>query len=492
MGRESLPRTGEQSLPSARFWTKDELIAEPGTAYTPGSVFLGRVDEKMIGVRDNRHILTIAGSRSGKSACLLIPNLLLYPGSVMVIDPKGELAEATARQRRAALGQDVFVLDPFGVADTERTGTPPARHNPLMELAVAPFDHEGKGDRLLDDAALFAEALVTAPQKGDDHWSIAARNLVTALILLEICVGEAPSMGRLRHHLLRDEAGQNALYDDMAAFAETASEFENLNPTLAAACSVIARTGAFMKGRAEQERSGVIATAIEQLSFLESPAMARMFEGHDFSLRDLKSVAGRKPVTIYLVLPAEYVGTHARWLRLMMSLALGFFERNTAKPDHPVLLILEEFAALGYLRPIEQAAGYIAGSHVRLWSVLQDLPQLKRHYRDGWETFIGNAGIVQAFSVADPATCEFLSKRLGETTLKIENIQHVNSESARLGDTGMRTEYRTLPLMQPSEIALAFRRISENGEARGGLSLVLLPGSLPFVIDRVFHGDLEP
>lgn len=487
LGKESVPVTGEQSLPSSRFWSNAELLANRNAHYQPGDIFLGRVDETMIGLRDNRHIMTIAGSRSGKSACLLIPNLLLYPGSVMVIDPKGELAEATAAHR-AAMEHEVRVLDPFGIvkgsAAEYRAG-----HNPLHELAMPP-DDVGT-DRLIDDAALVAEALM--PDSGrDEHWTTAARNLVTALILMLVDENRL-DMTELRRSLLQDSEGLAKLFTRMSSFEMAALKLgkDPKSIEFAAAC-IIARTGAFMLGRDPRERSSVIATAIEQLAFLDSPAMASLFEHHHGSIGALKRPSSETPVTIYLVLPAGYIGTHFRWLRLMIALALSFFERSTAKPDHPVLLILEEFAALGHLRPVEQAAGFIAGAHVRLWSVLQDLPQLKRHYKDGWETFIGNAGIIQAFSVSDHMTCNFLSKRMGETTLRVETAQHVNSESARLGDTGIRYEYRTVPLMPPAEIAMTFRRQSIAGEAAGGLSLVLLPGTAPFVVDRVFHGELRP
>src|ERR1700733_5141762 len=91
--------------------------------YSPGKVFLGELDKQLIGVKDNRHMMTIAGNRAGKGVSAIIPNLIEYPGSVLVIDPKGENAYRTASRRghgsaavRKGLGQDVFVLDPFGVS----------------------------------------------------------------------------------------------------------------------------------------------------------------------------------------------------------------------------------------------------------------------------------------------------------------------------------------------------------------------------------------
>src|SRR5271170_6321526 len=117
--------------------------------YGPGKVFLGAIGNRAIGVSDNRHLMTIAGSRAGKGVSTIIPNLIEYPGSVLVIDPKGENAEITAnRRRKKPLGQDVFVLDPFGVS-----GHQTSHFNPLKMIDPA-------SRTAVDDAALVAEALV--------------------------------------------------------------------------------------------------------------------------------------------------------------------------------------------------------------------------------------------------------------------------------------------------------------------------------------------
>ena len=94
----------------------------------------------------------------------------------------------------------------------------------------------------------------------------------------------------------------------------------------------------------------------------------------------------------------------------------------------PVLFLLEEFASLGHMEVIEHAAGYAAGFGVKLWMIVQDIPQLKRHYKEGWETFLGNAGLVQAFANSDETTLAFLSKKLGET----EVSQHIRNVSTSI------------------------------------------------------------
>ncbi len=133
-------------------------------------VMLGGWERRVLGRDDDRHVVTIAGSRAGKSSTVLIPNLRRYPGSVVVLDPKGELARATAAHR-AKMGQRVFVLDPFG-----ETGVPTASHNPFAEL------RHGKADHVAADAAQIADALIIGNPR-DPHWTDSAKNLVRGIIL---------------------------------------------------------------------------------------------------------------------------------------------------------------------------------------------------------------------------------------------------------------------------------------------------------------------
>ena len=95
---------------------------------------------------------------------------------------------------------------------------------------------------------------------------------------------------------------------------------------------------------------------------------------------------------------------------------------------------------------IENAAGYAAGFGLKLWIILQDLTQLKRHYKDGWETFLGNAGVVQAFGNSDLTTLEYLSKKLGQTEI-VQPVQSTTtSVSASSNDPG--EFHRMQPLLQ--------------------------------------------
>jgi type IV secretion system protein VirD4 len=191
LGEESLPFTGAQSLPSATFHTLDEIMDSEELAYRAGRMFLGRVDQEMIGRADNRHVITVAGARSGKTACLLMPNLYLYPGSILVIDPKGELASQTAEFRADTLKHNVHVIDPWRVSDVPQALR--SSYDPLADLKA------GEALDLIDDAAMIAEALIQDAGDNNAHWTAAARDFLRAMILwmLERPDGVAPNLADL-------------------------------------------------------------------------------------------------------------------------------------------------------------------------------------------------------------------------------------------------------------------------------------------------------
>jgi len=134
--------------------------------------------------------------------------------------------------------------------------------------------------------------------------------------------------------------------------------------------------------------------------FLDSPLLRQVSKTSSFRLKDLR----HKNMTIYLCMSVGEMESHYRWLRLIVRQALTALEREGPYPRGklPILFLMEEFASLGHMPIMEQAAAYFPGFGVKLWAVLQDLGQLKRHYRDSWQTMAGNAGLVQFFATADP------------------------------------------------------------------------------------------
>jgi type IV secretion system protein VirD4 len=143
-----------------------------------------------------------------------------------------------------------------------------------------------------------------------------------------------------------------------------------------------------------------------------------------------------------------------------------------------VWFVLEEFPSLGHMRSIETAAGLMAGFGVKLWTVLQDLTQLKTHYAKSWETFLGNAGVLQAFGNVDMTTSEYLSQRLGTTQVIERQEVRVTSSAMAHGDTGVRENLRSVRLLDPNEVTHWFARET-------GLQLILVPNIPPVYLQRL-------
>jgi type IV secretion system protein VirD4 len=415
-------------------------------------LILGRDDRRrLLRLATDRHLLTMAPTRSGKGVSAIIPNLLTWPGAVLVIDPKGENAAVTAGRRRA-MGQAVHVLDPWAITDET-----PASFNPLDVLDPDSPD-------LGDDAALIADALVHAPAgDGETHWTEEARGLLAGLVL-HVATSAPPwqrNLAQVRALLTLPPAEFTTLIGLMGASA--------------AAGGLVARAANALAQKSDRERSGVISSAQANTRFLDSPRLAATLSSSSFALTDLK----RQPVSLYLVLPAKRLRTHGRWLRLMVALTLDMMASDAAPPPRPLLFLLDEFAALGHLGAIETAMGLMAGFGVQLWPIVQDLAQLRDLYPARWASFIANAGVIQVFGVNEPGTAEYLSKMLGSRTVTVQGLAASRSHSAQGEGRGGSENYSRVarPLLMPDEL----RRLPAQQQ------VLFLQGARPVLATRVLY-----
>jgi len=458
--------------PSAS-WMTPARLNDDDFSMKEGRIFLGRTkDGRDIGVDDNRHIVTIAGSRAGKSATSLMSNLLTWDGSAIIIDPKGELATNTATER-AKMGQDVYILDPFGEVEGDARQYCKT-YNPFEAL------READPEDVVDEASIIAEALVTSDGRQADHWTLSAKNLLRGLCLYA-------------HHISPDNASLvdvreilNAPMEEAKKGADDAkiallSHFRSMMMDGDAFGGVLSGIGGSMFGKPKGERGSIVSTAIEQTSFLDSARMRGQVQENGLpSMRLLK----RKPTTIYLVLPASRMSTHARWLRVILTQAMTALEQEKNVTARPVLFVLEEFPALGHVPLIESSAGLMAGYDVKLWTVMQDLSQLKAHYPRSWETFLGNAGVVEAFGNTDTTTLDYLSKRLGMSLAVQVQPEQSSLDTQKGGAQSERDTIVNVPLIAPYELALAFAREKQN-------KLVMIAGEQPFGLRRIFWKDIR-
>lgn len=471
----------QQRVPQACWLPVDNIIASTEAAYDPANpgakIMVGRLGDRLIGIDDNRHIMTVAGSRTGKSVTLVC-NLLFYRGSVLALDPKGELAAITA-QRRADLGQKVCILDPFHIAPE-----PLARYrrsfNPLTLLDL-------RSDTIIEDAGLISDALVVAGSGKDPHWDDSAQNLLDGL-MLHVATDPMFSGRRnlisvralIRDALIRADEESEPFVLELAMLANAARlRRDDATADIADAIEGAARD---FYEKPSNERASVLSTVRRHTKLLDYRAMKRVLEGHDFDLSELKTAP--EGVTVYLCLPANRMRHCNRWLRLFINLLLDAMEREKAQASLPVLTCLDEFPVLGHMKQLEDAAGQIASFGVKLWVMLQDWGQGKTLYGDRWETFAGNAGILQFFGNNDLLTTEYVSKRLGRTVVMMTREGETAQDQRAAGLTGRSDTLEQFDLLTPDEVSRQFARSD-----RLKRQLVIWNGHHPLMLQRVEYFD---
>ena len=357
----------------------------------PGSLFLGHDGEKELGLMTERHAITIAGAGAGKGTCVIIPNLLRWRSSVLVIDPKGEAAEATA-QARKDVGK-VFVLDPFESANVDAEFK--ASYNPLDEL-------DPQSLTIREDIEAVADGIVMRADPQAAHWDEGAQSIISGLIAYILV--EAP---RERRSLI---LMQQILSDDKM-LSEALHQMSTMD-----ACGGLCRE-AFNAADAK-EGEYFVSNARKNTRWLASQGMANVLRSSSFKLAELKTGVA----SVFLVLPANYLGQHGRFLRLFVRCGIEAMSRKIdggGLRGTQCLFFLDEFFSLGYIDEIAKASGLMRGYGLQLWPILQDLGQLVTLYgREGSETFFGNADLHQFFGNTDKFTLEYMSAMTGATTIE--------------------------------------------------------------------------
>lgn len=411
--------------------------------YEPGSFWLGRAEDgSAIGYRDDRHICIVSGTRGGKGTSIIINNLTLWPGSAVIIDPKGENATVTAVRRGngdwaycEGMGQDVHVLDPFNAATVDDCYR--SSFNPLADL-------DPDSEETLEEAHRIANAIVVIKDDAKEPiWDESARTMVRGLILHVLSADEFDdherNLVKVRELI---QCGASELADCLRKLAGDRDEIPSPHLLLwksmqdnPACAGTVARIGAQFRIMMEQSPKtlqSVLHTALTHTEFIDSPGMARVLsgEGRTFKLSELKT--RREGMTLYLSLPMRQLrNTHYRWLRMMVDLTITQMEitRGRTATGHPVLMVLDEFKSLRRMEIIEDAAAQIAGFGVKIAFIVQTLAQLHETYKNGWETFLSNAGLKVFFSIDDHFSRDHISKLAGETEI-IREMHSYNASEA--------------------------------------------------------------
>jgi len=333
------------------------------------------------------HLITIAPTGAGKGRSAIIPTLLSYRGPVIVIDPKGENYEVTAR-RRKEMGQRVFRLDPFEV-----TGDKSDSFNVLSCFNTNLPD-------AYDHASSLAELMLPAMAKIDPFWEDSARLLLTALIL---------HVASARPPVLRNLAEVIYLLNQKPEDLQFTIKEMQLSKH-----DIVRQLGNSFSHTEAKVWASILSTAKAGTAVFNS-SMFHAMSGVTFI--PLDDIVAGKPVSIYLILPPDKIDSHGRYLRLWIGCLINQITRRRHKVDLPTLFILDEAAQLGRLNQLRRAITLLRGYGLRTWSFWQDLSQLQSLYPD-WKTLFNNCRYIQTFG----CTTAMLSASISDLLHLNDNI----------------------------------------------------------------------
>src|SRR5438309_807304 len=400
-----------------------------------------------------QHVLASAPARSGKGVGLVLPTLLSWPGSVVVHDIKGENWALTAGWRRRELGSACLKFDPTAADGSS------ARYNPLLEVRPWPDDvkdAQGIADLLIDPAGTGGH------DHWDLHWNLTANDLLVGVIL-HVLYAERDKTFRGCLTFLADPNRpiENALSQMLTTVHDLTGRCGWTDPTTGQPTRthpVVAGAARALLNKSENERSSVVSSAVKFLNLYRDPIVAQNTEACDFALTDL--LRTDRPVSLYLTTPPSDITRTRPLLRLLLN-QLGRRLTETldpgsgrvgSQPRPRLLLMLDEFPALGRLDFLQTALAYLPGYGIMAYLVVQDLAQLAQTYgRD--ESIVSNCHVRVAYTANKVETAKVISEMAGTMTVHREARTYTGNRLSPVLLHVMASEQEVRrPLLTPDEV----------------------------------------
>jgi len=384
----------------ARFARRGE-IAKAGLLGEHG-IILGRLGHRCLMLPGQQGVALAAPPRAGKGTGVVIPNLLNWPDSVICVDIKRENWVATAGFREKS-GQKCFLFDPF--AEDGRT----ARWNPFFYVSPDPR-------RRVNDLQRIAEMLYPDPPNVDPFWTASARSLFLGIALY---LFETPSMLKTIGEVLR----QGMASDDEGFGAHWKRVIEGRNSGRFPLSSECVRALYDVIDLAPVTASSIRKTFTSRLDLWLNPILDAATSGNDFDLRELR----RQALSIYVGVNPDDLHRLRPVLSLFFQQAIGLQTRTLPEHDpslkRQVLMLLDEFTALGRIPIIAESISYLPGYNVRVLLVIQTPAQLREVYGvNGSETMLKSLAARIVFAPKDFADAREISDELGNTTVKVRTL----------------------------------------------------------------------
>lgn len=384
----------------ARFATRTDLSRLGLLKDDPAGIIVGKLGGSFLRLPGTRHALLAAPTRSGKGVGAVIPNLLAYEGSMVVLDIKQEAFDITSKWR-SKLGP-TFLFNPF--AEDLRTH----RWNPFAYVRT-------DGVYRTSDLQAIADCLYKDPPNQDPFWSNMARScFVAAASLLFDCWADGVDKGFAKEDgyptlgaVYRLLSGNGS---DLKAHLKSVLELAHVSGDTRTAFANITTL-------AEQTFTSVIASTQAPLLILANPILDKATSGNDFWLPDLR----RRVQSIYVGISPSKLNEAAGILNLFFNQAIKLNVDATPDKDtslkHQCLFMLDEFTALGRVDVMVDGVAYFAGYNVRVFCVIQSLSQLDAVYGpEKARSMITNLACQMIYTPREQRDANEYSEMLGYTT----------------------------------------------------------------------------
>lgn len=440
------------------------------------------------------HILCFAPTRSGKGVGLILPTLLSWPHSSVVLDVKGENHALTSGYLKT-LNHKVLRFDP-----SDEKGTS-AAFNSLEEIRL-------DGPKAIPDTQQIASMVMDPNGQGlEDYWSKAAFGffggaVLHCIIMTRVKENRSASLYDVSV-MLEDperEGGITNLFKEMKD-TDHAALLTQLYPNMEAefgkqAHIFIASAAQGMLAKADKEMAGVVSSATANLALYRDPVVAMNIRRCDFRLYDLMNY--ETPVNLYLVISPADIDRLRPLLRIFVAQLLGRFTERMEFADgaskaaykHRLLLMLDEFTSLGKIAIIERAIAYMAGYGVKGYFIVQDTKQLNQAYGQD-NALMANCHVRIAYAPNVPETAEYLSKLTGTTTVVDEKVSVSGGGGGKSRSRSINETSR--PLLTPDECLRLPGPVKDaSGKVKAPGDMLIFTAGQPPIYGRQILYFLDP
>ncbi|MER9695953.1 conjugal transfer protein TraG [Mesorhizobium sp. M0179] len=410
---------------SARWADKQEVKAT-GLLGSDG-VVLGSFDGAYLRHDGPEHVLCFAPTRSGKGVGLVVPSLLTWPSSAVVHDIKGENWQLTAGFR--AMHGRVLLFDP--------TNPKSSSYNPLLEVR--------RGEWEVRDVQNIADILVDPEGSLErrNHWEKTSHALLVGAILHVLYAEPDKTLAGVAGFL---SDPKRPIESTLSAMMKTAHLGQ------AGPHPVIASAARELLNKSDNERSGVLSTAMSFLGLYRDPVVAEVTRRCDWRISDL--IDDEHPTTLYLVVPPSDINRTKPLIRLILN-QIGrrlTEDLQVRAKGHRLLLMLDEFPALGRLDFFESALAFMAGYGLKSFLIAQSLNQIERAYGAN-NSILDNCHVRVSFATNDERTAKRVSDALGTATeMRAMRNYAGHRLSPWLGHLMVSRSETARPLLTPGEV----------------------------------------